>query len=72
MAVGDVYEPLKDKFAAAAAKLKVGYGLDESVDMGPVISKSHRERILGYIDKGIAEGAKADSGRAAGRGARLS
>ena len=58
LAVGDVYEPLKDKFTVAAAKLKVGYGLDESIDMGPVISKSHRERILSYIEKGIAEGAK--------------
>ncbi len=58
LAVGDVYEPLKEKFAAAAAKMKIGYGLDESVGIGPVISKSHRDRILGYIDKGIAEGAK--------------
>jgi malonate-semialdehyde dehydrogenase (acetylating)/methylmalonate-semialdehyde dehydrogenase len=56
--VGDVYEPLKEKFANAASKLKVGYGLDETVQMGPVISKRHMERVLGYIEKGLEEGAK--------------
>ena len=39
MAVGDVYEELKEKFVAAAAALKVGPGLDESVNMGPIISQ---------------------------------
>jgi malonate-semialdehyde dehydrogenase (acetylating)/methylmalonate-semialdehyde dehydrogenase len=56
--VGDVYEPLRDKFVHAASRLKVGYGLDESVQMGPVISKKHMERVLGYIEKGLDEGAK--------------
>jgi len=56
--VGDVYEPLKQKFVDAASKLKVGYGLDEAVQMGPVISKTHMERVLGYIEKGLEEGAK--------------
>ena len=58
VAVGDVYEPLKEKFTAAAKALKVGNGLDESVQMGPVATKAHMERILGYIEKGIQEGAK--------------
>ena len=57
LAVGDVYEPLRDKFAHAASGLKVGYGLDETVQMGPVISKKHMERVLGYIEKGLNEGA---------------
>ncbi len=58
LAVGDIYEPLKEKFVHAASKLKVGYGLDETVQMGPVISKRHMERVLGYIEKGLQEGAK--------------
>ena len=58
LAVGDVYEPLRDKFVHAASGLKVGYGLDESVQMGPVISKKHMERVLGYIEKGVDEGAR--------------
>jgi malonate-semialdehyde dehydrogenase (acetylating)/methylmalonate-semialdehyde dehydrogenase len=56
--VGDTYKTLRDRFVEAASKLKVGYGLDESAQMGPVISKKHLERVLGYIEKGIQEGAK--------------
>lgn len=58
IAVGDVYELLKEKFVDGASKLKVGYGLDETVQMGPVVSKRHMERVLGYIEKGVEEGAK--------------
>jgi malonate-semialdehyde dehydrogenase (acetylating)/methylmalonate-semialdehyde dehydrogenase len=56
--VGDIYKELTERFVKTASRLKVGYGLDESVQMGPVISKRHMERVLGYIDKGIQEGAK--------------
>jgi malonate-semialdehyde dehydrogenase (acetylating)/methylmalonate-semialdehyde dehydrogenase len=35
----------------------VGDGLDEQTFMGPLISAAHRERVLGYIEKGISEGA---------------
>jgi malonate-semialdehyde dehydrogenase (acetylating)/methylmalonate-semialdehyde dehydrogenase len=58
VAVGDVYDELKEKFVAAAKALKVGNGLEEGVQMGPVISKRHQEKVLGYIEKGIQEGAK--------------
>ena len=58
VAVGDVYEPLKEKFVEAASRLRVGYGLDETSQMGPLVSKRHKERVLGYIEKGIQEGAK--------------
>ena len=56
--VGDVHDDLRRKFSAAAAKIKVGYGLDETVEMGPVISHAHRQRILGFIDRGLDEGAR--------------
>jgi len=58
VAVGDIYDELKERFVAAAKALKVGNGLEEGVQMGPVISNKHKERILGYIEKGIREGAK--------------
>jgi malonate-semialdehyde dehydrogenase (acetylating)/methylmalonate-semialdehyde dehydrogenase len=58
IAVGDVYEPIKNALLEAARRIKVGYGLDESVQMGPVISKAHMEKVLGYIEKGIEEGAE--------------
>lgn len=56
--VGEVHEPLRDKFAAAAGAMKVGNGLDPSASMGPLISRQHRDRVLNYIDQGVAEGAK--------------
>ena len=56
--VGEVYEPLRVSLVEAASRVKVGYGLDESVDMGPVISARHRERVLAYIQRGVEE--KAD------------
>ncbi len=55
--VGDVHVPLREKFTDAASRLKVGYGLDETVQMGPVISRTHQQRVLGFIDKGEEEGA---------------
>ena len=57
IAVGDVYESLKDKLLESAARIKVGDGLDEAVQMGPVVSQKSLDRILGYVEKGIKEGA---------------
>ncbi|MBT4483894.1 MAG: aldehyde dehydrogenase family protein, partial [Candidatus Latescibacteria bacterium] len=57
LAVGDVYDELKEKFSAAAKSLRVGNGLDEKTQMGPVISAEHKQQVLGYIEKGIEEGA---------------
>ena len=56
--VGDVYSPLIEKLVDAAGKLKVGDGMDESVQMGPVASQKAYQRILKYIDIGVEEGAK--------------
>jgi malonate-semialdehyde dehydrogenase (acetylating)/methylmalonate-semialdehyde dehydrogenase len=47
-----------DKFVAAARNIKVGNGLDESVQMGPLQNKESKERVVGYIEKGVAQGAK--------------
>jgi malonate-semialdehyde dehydrogenase (acetylating)/methylmalonate-semialdehyde dehydrogenase len=58
VAVGDVYAPLRDKLVAAASALKVGDGLDESVQMGPVVTRKSLDRILGYVESGVKEGAK--------------
>jgi malonate-semialdehyde dehydrogenase (acetylating)/methylmalonate-semialdehyde dehydrogenase len=55
--VGDIAEKLKETFVEGAKGIKVGNGLDEQTFMGPVISAAHKERVLGYIEKGIAEGA---------------
>ncbi len=57
LAVGDAYDKIRDKLVAEAKKLKVGDGMEPGVTMGPVITKQHREKVLGYIEKGLAEGA---------------
>ena len=54
----DVYRRIVDKFVEAAAAIRVGDGLDESVQMGPVQNAESKQRIVGMIEKGIAEGAK--------------
>ncbi|HEU5322293.1 MAG TPA: aldehyde dehydrogenase family protein, partial [Methylomirabilota bacterium] len=45
------------RLVSEAGKIKVGDGLESGVTMGPVISSAHREKVMGYIEKGISEGA---------------
>src|SRR6266540_2096399 len=56
--VGAAHGEARDRMAASAKALRVGDGTEEGVSMGPVISARHRERVLDYIEKGVAEGAK--------------
>lgn len=56
--VGDAYEPVRNRLLERAGSLKLGSGLDENTDMGPVISRAHRERIVGYVNEGEREGAR--------------
>lgn len=58
LTVGDIYEPLKERLVAEASSIKVGDGLDESTQMGPVVSQKAMESILAMIEKGLAEGAE--------------
>jgi malonate-semialdehyde dehydrogenase (acetylating)/methylmalonate-semialdehyde dehydrogenase len=58
VAVGDSYAPLRDELVRQASALRVGYGLNESTQMGTVISASARERIERMISEGVAEGAQ--------------
>ena len=39
------------------AKMKVGPGIDASNDMGPLVTKQHFEKVKGFVDQGVAEGA---------------
>ncbi|MBT9613193.1 MAG: CoA-acylating methylmalonate-semialdehyde dehydrogenase [Burkholderiales bacterium] len=57
VAVGEAGDALVSKLKALAAKLKIGSGEVASVDMGPVISSAHRDRIAGLIDSGVTQGA---------------
>ncbi|HEY96566.1 MAG TPA: CoA-acylating methylmalonate-semialdehyde dehydrogenase [Dehalococcoidia bacterium] len=59
--VGDddaFYRDFVEKVIERTSNIKIGYGLDESVQMGPLRDKSKKERVLSYIETGIKEGAK--------------
>lgn len=52
------YKKFVDAFVESAAQIKVGNGLEEGTQMGPLQSKDKKERVLGYIQKGIDDGAR--------------
>jgi malonate-semialdehyde dehydrogenase (acetylating)/methylmalonate-semialdehyde dehydrogenase len=56
--VGDAYDVMRERLVDGAASFKLGYALDGDPDMGPVISRRHRDRIVNYIDEGVREGAE--------------
>ena len=58
LAVGDIYESLKDALVKGAQNLKVGNGLEEGIQMGPLASKRGMETVVDYIDSGVKEGAE--------------
>ena len=58
VAVGDAGDALVTTLKEKVAKLKVGAGSQAGIDMGPVISAAHRDRIVGLIDSGVAQGAQ--------------
>jgi malonate-semialdehyde dehydrogenase (acetylating) / methylmalonate-semialdehyde dehydrogenase len=56
--VGNVYDELKAKFVKAAASMKLGYGLDESAELGPYTTPGGRDSVRAWIDGALSEGAK--------------
>ncbi|MGA8764975.1 MAG: CoA-acylating methylmalonate-semialdehyde dehydrogenase [Candidatus Sulfotelmatobacter sp.] len=56
--IGDAQKTFRDSIADAASKLKVGNGLDEGVQMGPVITPQSKERVESLIGLGEKQGAK--------------
>jgi malonate-semialdehyde dehydrogenase (acetylating)/methylmalonate-semialdehyde dehydrogenase len=59
IAVGDAAKPFTDAVAGIASNLKVGNGLADGVQMGPVISSASKARIEGLIGKGLSQGGRA-------------
>ncbi|WP_420959651.1 CoA-acylating methylmalonate-semialdehyde dehydrogenase [Brucella sp. IR073] len=51
-------ETLIEKLEPRIRALKIGPGTDPEAEMGPLVTKQHLERVRGYIDTGVAEGAK--------------
>jgi malonate-semialdehyde dehydrogenase (acetylating)/methylmalonate-semialdehyde dehydrogenase len=55
--VGEAHERLMPDLIARTEKLRVGDGMEDSTDVGPVVSCAARDRIAGWIDRGVAAGA---------------
>jgi len=56
--VGKIADPLVKNLAKKVESLKVGPGLDKKSEMGPLVTKQHLEKVKGYVDLGVKEGAK--------------
>jgi phenylacetaldehyde dehydrogenase len=58
----DVFDDVVQGIADYAQNINVGPGLDPASEMGPLVSAKHLERVMGYLDKGVSEGAEAVAG----------
>jgi malonate-semialdehyde dehydrogenase (acetylating)/methylmalonate-semialdehyde dehydrogenase len=57
VAVGEVADPLVAAIAARLPKLRMGPGTDPDAELGPLITRAHRDRVSSYVDTGRNEGA---------------
>jgi malonate-semialdehyde dehydrogenase (acetylating)/methylmalonate-semialdehyde dehydrogenase len=58
VAVGAIGDKLVETLREKAAKLPVGPGDQGGIEMGPLVTREHRDKVKGYVDKGVEEGAK--------------
>ena len=58
VAVGKIADPLVKKLSKKVEALKVGPGSDKKSEMGPLVTQAHLEKVKGYVDIGVKEGAK--------------
>lgn len=64
-----VFDKVVEGVAGIASKIKLGASLDPTTEMGPLVSAEQRDRVMGYIEKGRAEGATVVTGGDAPNGA---
>jgi malonate-semialdehyde dehydrogenase (acetylating) / methylmalonate-semialdehyde dehydrogenase len=57
VAVGDVADDLVAAIKERLPKIKVGNGLEPDVEMGPLVTREHRDKVASYLDKGREQGA---------------
>ena len=57
VAVGDVAEPLVEAIKLRLPRIKVGNGLEDGVEMGPLVTREHRDKVASYLESGVREGA---------------
>ena len=57
VAVGSVADPLVAAIKQRIPKIKIGPGLDQGSEMGPLVTRQHRDHVAGFLDSAIADGA---------------
>jgi len=57
VAVDPIGDELVAKIAERVARLRVGPGDDEGSEMGPLVTRAHRDKVAGYLQSGVADGA---------------
>jgi malonate-semialdehyde dehydrogenase (acetylating)/methylmalonate-semialdehyde dehydrogenase len=57
VAVGDVADPLVEAISRRLPDVKVGPGTDPTAEMGPLVTRQHRDKVAGYIDSAADQGA---------------
>jgi phenylacetaldehyde dehydrogenase len=57
-----IYDQVVEGVAEAAARIRLGPGLDPETEMGPLVSKEQQDRVLSYIESGQKEGASVVAG----------
>jgi malonate-semialdehyde dehydrogenase (acetylating)/methylmalonate-semialdehyde dehydrogenase len=57
VAVGGIGDAIVGKIKERAQKIMVGPGDKEGIEMGPLVTAAHRDKVAGYIDSGVKEGA---------------
>jgi malonate-semialdehyde dehydrogenase (acetylating) / methylmalonate-semialdehyde dehydrogenase len=58
VAVGNAGDRLIEKLTPKVRALKIGPGTDAEAEMGPLVTREHRDKVAGYVDLGVKEGAK--------------
>jgi malonate-semialdehyde dehydrogenase (acetylating)/methylmalonate-semialdehyde dehydrogenase len=58
VAVGHVADELVEAIKARIPKVKVGNGLEPDVEMGPLVTREHRDRVASYVENATGEGAR--------------
>ncbi len=57
VAVGDIADPLVEALKVRLPNIKVGPGTDPDAEMGPLVTREHRDKVASYLDSGPAQGA---------------
>jgi len=57
VAVGSVADPLVAAIRKRIPNIKIGPGLEQGSEMGPLVTRQHRDRVAGFLDSALAEGA---------------